>query len=492
MTPAITPHQKLPCPTPGNPIPGRKDISPYWCNFTATASPHLWLPTLTRQPAQDPDNHRGMPGKDAAASWFSTTLISAPSGNTTRIFPPSATLSLKDATACAETETQALKIRVYPNREQRKTIRLWFDAARWCYNATVARLKQTGEPANWMQIKTSIIHAVPKRLKEAPYQVRSIAVRDACKAMSEVKRRNKELGPGLPADQYHQLRFRSRKNPKQGCFIPDKAVKQHSIYEKKLGKIHLAELLPPNHGDSRLTLHNGQYHLAVTTPAQRRQGETQARVVALDPGIRSFLTWFSESNAGHIAPGAFGKIQRLCAHLDKLLSRAKEEKRRLAKRNKYQAADRMRVHIVNLIDELHHQAARWLVDNFDVILLPTFETSDMTKRGARKLRAKSVRSLLTYAHYRFQQFLIWKAWQTGKDVILVNEAYTSKTCSWSGEIIGNLGGRRIVAGADGIRVERDINGARGIFLRALGDTPALHVYVQGRIGNDATSIGSIC
>ena len=492
MTPAITPisdpHQEKPCRAPGNPNPGRKDISPYWSDFTAAASNHLWLPTLTEQPTQDPEHHRGIPGKHATASWFSTTLISAPSGNTKRIFPPSATLYLKDCTACANTETQSLKIRVYPNREQRKIIRLWFDAARWCYNATVARLKQTGEPANWMKIKTSIINAVPERLKETPYQVKSVAVRDACKAMSAVKRRNKELGPGLPPDQYHQLGFRSRKNPKQGCFIPGKAVKHHGIYEKKLGKMHLSELLPPNHGDSRLTLHNGQYHLVVTTPAEQRQGETQARVVALDPGIRSFLTWFSESNAGHIAPGAFGKIQRLCAHLDKLLSRAKEEKRRLAKRNKYQAADRMRVHIVNLIAELHHQAARWLVDNFEVILLPTFETSDMTKRGARKLRAKSVRSLLTYAHYRFQKFLIWKAWQTGKDAILVNEAYTSKTCSWSGEIIENLGGRRIVAGIDGMRVDRDINGARGIFLRALGDTPALHEFVQGRIGNDAVSV----
>jgi putative transposase len=372
-------------------------------------------------------------------------------------------------------------------------LKLWFDAARWCYNETVARLKADPElKANWMQIKTSIIRAVPERLKDTPYQVRSIAVRDACRAMSEVKRRNKELGPGLPGGEYHELRFRSRKAPKQGCFVPATAVSEYGTYHTLLGRLRMAERLPRDHGDSRLTLHNGQYHLAVTMLAQQRVGETQARVVALDPGIRSFLTWFSETDAGHIAPGAFGKIQRLCAHLDKLLPWAKEEKRRLAKRNKYQAADRMRVHIVNLIDELHHQAARWLVDNFDVILLPTFETSDMTKRGARKLRAKSVRSLLTYAHYRFQQFLIWKAWQTGKDVILVNEAYTSKTCSWSGEIIGNLGGRRIVAGSDGTRVDRDINGARGIFLRALGDTPALHVYVQGRIGNDATGIGSVC
>ena len=130
----------------------------------------------------------------------------------------------------------------------------------------------------------------------------------------------------------------------------------------------------------------------------------------------------------------------------------------------------MRVRITNLIDELHHQAARFLVDNFDLILLPTFETSEMVQRGKRKIRSKSARSMLTFAHYRF---LLWKAWETGKQVLLVNEAYTSKTCSWSGEIVANLGGRRWVQSSDGLRVERDINGARGIFLRALGDTPSL-------------------
>ena len=311
--------------------------------------------------------------------------------------------------------------------------------------------------------------------------------------MSQVKRRNKELGPGLPASEYHTLQFRSRKAPKQGCFVPSAAVSEHGAYYTILGKLRMTERLPANHGDCRLTFHNGQYHLVVTIPAQSqwRVGETQARAVALDPGIRSFLTWFSETDAGHVAPGAFGKIQRLCAHLDNLLSRAKLEKRQFAKRNKYQAAARMRVRIGNLIDELHHQAARWLVDHFDIILLPTFETSEMVLRGARKLRAKSVRSMLTYAHHRFQQFLKWKCWQTGKALLLVNEAYTSKTCSWSGEIIANLGGRKVIAGSDGIRVDRDTNGARGIFLRALGDTPALRDAAQEHIGDCATGIVSV-
>ena len=37
----------------------------------------------------------------------------------------------------------------------------------------------------------------------------------------------------------------------------------------------------------------------------------------------------------------------------------------------------------------------------------------------------------------------------------------------------------------GIRMDRDINGARGIFLRALGDTPALRDSAQEYIGNCA-------
>ena len=44
---------------------------------------------------------------------------------------------------------------------------------------------------------------------------------------------------------------------------------------------------------------------------------------------------------------------------------------------------------------------------------------------------------------------------------MVSEAYTSKTDSRSGEIV-NVGDAKTINGLD-----RDVNGARGIFLRAL-------------------------
>ncbi len=103
------------------------------------------------------------------------------------------------------------------------------------------------------------------------------------------------------------------------------------------------------------------------------------------------------------------------------------------------------------------------------------------KRGARKIRKKSVRQMLTFAHYRFKQFLKRKAFESGKVVLDVNEAYTSKTCSWTGEVDHKLGGAKVVVGSDGKRMDRDLNGARGIFLRALGDTPALQACVVEQV-----------
>ncbi len=71
-------------------------------------------------------------------------------------------------------------------------------------------------------------------------------------------------------------------------------------------------------------------------------------------------------------------------------------------------------------------------------------------------------------------FLKHKAFEHNKIVVDVNEAYTSKTVSWTGEIVKNLGGSKTIKSpSTGQKMDRDLNGARGIFLRALVDTPWL-------------------
>ena len=85
--------------------------------------------------------------------------------------------------------------------------------------------------------------------------------------------------------------------------------------------------------------------------------------------------------------------------------------------------------------------------------------------------------MMTFSHYKFKQFLKFKALQTGKTVIDVSEAYTSKTHPQTG-VIRNIGSAKTIKLLDGSRADRDVIGARNILLRALADSPELMLAVN--------------
>ena len=243
-------------------------------------------------------------------------------------------VQLPDARTPALPNVQSRRIRVYPNQQQKAMIATWLDASRWTYNLTVEVL-QSGIPAVWRHI-AGMVMAELKVLKpeweSVPYQVKRTAVRDACRAMSNVKTFNRQLaadraiGQRLDED-FAQLRFRSRKNPRQSCYIPDDAVTEHGVYHTILGPLRMAEVIPAGQQECRLVKERGLYWLVVPYPAQCDiETPSGDGVVALDPGVRTFLTYFSETDCGKLGHHAFGRIQRLCHHgLDDLISRTDTE-----------------------------------------------------------------------------------------------------------------------------------------------------------------------
>ena len=234
------------------------------------------------------------------------------------------------------------------------------DASRWTYNLTVEIL-QGGVPANWKRVAKRVIAELERQHPEwepVPYQVKRTSVRDACRAMSNLKKFNKILaeakakGERLEED-FAELHFRSRKNPRQSCYIPDDAVGDNGVYHTILDQLRMAEAIPAEPKESRLVRHRGQYWLVIPHPAQC-DIETPCGdgVVALDPGVRTFLTFFSETECGKIGYKAFGRIQRLCHWLDDLISRTTNEPCSERCRRMRQAQARMRQKIINLVDEL--------------------------------------------------------------------------------------------------------------------------------------------
>ncbi len=443
-----------------------KDCIPYWTGFCEEISSRLLLPVETDCVGLDLSLYSIWSNKTAERSWFSTKLYTVRQPNSQRIFSASSTSSLVECTDLESTVRKSKKIKICLNPIQRNLIKQWVGTSRFVFNETVKYLQQPDTKANWKAIKIEIIHRLPEWSKDIPYQIKSIAIKDACLAVREAKKKYQKTG------KINQVKFRSRRDKIQSCYIPKSAVTDKGIYHTKLGRIHYTESLPEKLGDCRLVSHLGITYLSVPHEMPRSLSENQGRVVALDPGVRSFMTLFSEDRFGWLGQHDIGRIQRLCYYLDNLISRSTQVSARKRYRMR-KAADKIRLKIKNLVDELHHQIARFLVNNFDIILLPTFETSQMSIRKSRKIRSKTVRQMLTLSHYRFKQFLKHKAFETGKLVLDVNEAYTSKTVSWTGEIIHNLGGRKKIKSSDGQVMDRDLNGGRGIFLRSLVDIPSL-------------------
>ena len=369
--------------------------------------------------------------------------------------------------------TKSKQIEIFPTVKQRAILHRWFGTSRYTYNESVSLLEAKDTPKNFKGLVPIVFDQLPEWHVETPRQIKVGAVMDACQAVSNAKIKAKATR------QRQNVKFRSRKNPRQTLYLRADSLKKNGFYVRFLGEMKMSEPLPAKPQgtgkvserdtdaevkDSQLIMENGRYFLCASYVEKKKTREPSGRIVALDPGVRDFMTFFSEDCFGWLGQQCINRIQRLCQHCDHLYARATQEKRSL-RRALRKAANRIKVKIRNLIDELHKKVAHFLVTNFDIILLPTFETKQMTKRGARKLRKQSVRQMLTLSHYRFKVFLKQKAKEHGVQVIDVCEAYTSKTVSWTGEVVANLGGSKVIKSSEGHRMDRDLNGARGIFIK---------------------------
>ena len=88
----------------------------------------------------------------------------------------------------------------------------------------------------------------------------------------------------------------------------------------------------------------------------------------------------------------------------------------------------------------------------------------MIRKSKRKLSKKVVRSMSCFRFFEFKERLKLKCKETGITFIESSEAFT-------GELIENLGSKESFK-FENISVDRDINGARNILIRAMRDASA--------------------
>jgi len=166
------------------------------------------------------------------------------------------------------------------------------------------------------------------------------------------------------------------------------------------------------------------------------------------------------------------RVYRLCHAYDKLQSKCDQihGKRNLLKHYRLRRV-MLRIYkkIRCLVNDCHYKLAKWLCENYCIILLPEFRTQEMVRRGQRRIRSKTARAMCTWSHFRFRQHLIHKSREyPWCQVVMCTEEYTSKTCGKCGYIHKKLGGsKEFCCPQCKINLDRDVNGARNILLKYL-------------------------
>lgn len=444
-----------------------RNYKPFWDDSREIISSHLLSHTQIDSASLESVSYLS---KMVDNSWFLNERKFHQNKNSQKTFLQSHTSSLINYTDLEDTQIKSRKIRIYPTQQQKILFKQWFGVARKFYNETLTIYKN-GSDKVWHKVYQDIAEQNKEHdyIKAVPYQIKKIAVKDYKEALTKNKIKANRLGKPF------EMKFKSKKNPKQSCYIPKTALSSSGIYHTISGKLKMKERAwfeNKDISDCRLVLEFGKWFIVIPREVKTTPIDNQEGVVAIDPGVRTFATYFStEGYFGKLGQGAFDRILKLNLKIDKLISKLSKETDKNKKSNIKRSIFNIRFKIRNLIDELHWKTIKFFTSRFKVIIFPPFNVSEMIKKSNRKLPKKVVRSMNCFRFFEFKERLKLKCKENGVTFIESSEAYTSKTNSFTGELMENLGSKEKFM-FNNILVDRDINGARNILIRAMRDASA--------------------
>jgi len=399
------------------------------------------------------------------------------------------------------------KIRIYPNEKQVELFLKCFKAHRYIYNKGVEHFNRTNN-GNKNILQSAVVINDPllsnneKWLAEVPKDTRVQAVRLLSKniktAFSNLRNGNIRR---------FRINYLSKKCSNDIFSVNKRAVSYTEKYRKKKLRVFHYRLKKDSvlkiSNKSRRWLENTEgifnsrfnlkhfasitkgkddsWYLIISydkTPKEIKGGVIDD-LVALDPGVRTFQTFYSENSHGKIGDDFVKKrIKPINDRVDKLssaISKVKKGTGRLARKksckkkyNMRKRCNKLRKRVSNTVLDIHRKAASFLTNNYNVILIPSFETQNMVSRSKRISKPTS-RNMMQLSHFAFRQRLIELSNREKRcEVIICTEEFTSKTCGQCGTLNQKLGSSKVfkcVNNMCNFTLDRDVNGARNIMIK---------------------------
>ncbi|GAQ92436.1 putative Resolvase, N-terminal [Klebsormidium nitens] len=331
-------------------------------------------------------------------------------------------------------------------------------------------------------------------LKEIPKETRQQAVEDAIEAY---KAAFSNMAVGNISN--FEVGFRKKKDPRWSIAVAFNAVSGSRFWPRKVkdfGELVVAE---PRHLRKRygreLKISKdqlGRYWMVImndkgpkATTEEAAKGVEELRestrenqagdkpVAAIDPGIRTRHTiYMTDGRLVEVENQDIQRIVRLCRHVDRCISALSKGELAVSKKHlkrnpkasvmalfdhyrpskkvqgqhvvRLSGEDKNRIRqkmhqlkakIESLKNEIDDQTVAYLLRECKTVLLPPFDMHSMSTR----LHHKTARAMMQWRHGTFKTKLVERAPGRGVRVMIVSEAYTSKTCGACGWLHPSLG-----------------------------------------------------
>lgn len=354
---------------------------------------------------------------------------------------------------------RAKRIRIHLDTDTKQTLRRYMTASRKIFNTALDLHNKgfRGEELRKRCVRGKFIH---ESLQGVPEHVRQKAFDKYSSSMNA----SKELGGNLS--------FVSRKKneswvgfQKRDCKVDETTLK---VY-KNLGMDLSEEIDSHIQCDIEITESYGIFYATITENKvflpRITPDISESRVCALDMGERTFGTLYDpDGTIAFIGTDVNTKVKNRLRVIYKKRNGLKSKMSYKKRSRILKACRRASSKMKNMIKDMHHRVANWLVSNYDVVLIGKLGI------GVMKCKRKGKRVLQTLSHYSFRRTLLQKATLLRKVVSVVSEAYTTKQCNRCGYMNWTIGSSEVFSCKNCKTVcHRDVHSGRGIFIRSLSE-----------------------
>jgi len=355
---------------------------------------------------------------------------------------------------------KAYKYRLYPSQAQQRLLEQTLETCRRWYNACLAERKTAYETEKRTVGKFAQLRKVKDWKRSDPYaaQVHShilqVVVQDLDKAFQSFFRRVKAgETPGYPRfkgknrfDSFglkeYGNGFKLDRRRLKLCGMGRLRVRWHRPLEGTLKTV-------------RICRQAGKWYACFACEVNEQPLPATGQSVGLDVGIHHLLA--TSDNEIVDNPHWYRKAQSKLRILQRQVSRRKISGTN--RRKAVLALQRQHEYISNSRKDFLNKLTHSLIDRYDFIALEDLQINGMVRN--RHLS----KSILDAGWGYLKQRLADKAVEAGRQVVLVNPSYTSKTCSSCGEYFSTLSlADRWIECSCGLSMDRDVNAALNILL----------------------------